>query len=502
MASDYERPPLYRYFPAYTKIDLRDDRPHKIKWKDGQGCEMETLIYIDDGTHDIEFAVVENRERFDEAVDGQGWKDKVLFTVFPRVLRSIAREDWLAVVAQAKYQGGNQTTANFQKAWLEYLQKRFNCENPKAVMIRYFNQLKVRKPEKLDPNEHEKRILVMFRVLQALPGTTGEVPDRELRVWYYYTFCAEDRAEFCERPPKDPAETPIREITRFMKGLYDQKVRRKEITPYKPGEYARIQEQSAQARHVNERARSRSRSKSPRIPRKRGNSGKRPKSPRDHGQRERRSGWRDQRNDQGRPSWRRDSRRGRDYGHGNGRYQDRGGFRGGGRDQGRNNTWRRNDGDRGRRDGRHDDRRRDGNQFRRDGDGGRRPESHYQDDDRGRSRSRSRASSGRSRDRSEDSEDSRRGRSRSRSRSRSRPRSRSRSPSEERKPEAYAAEFAAAESEDEEPVLPKNIKKEKQARARKALQRRRRESKGEAPQQDSDDEEFYTPKSSKSRLSE
>ena len=98
--------------------------------------------------------------------------------MFPRVLRSTAREDWLAVVAQDKFQGNNQTTANFNKAWLEHLQKRFSCENQRAVMSRYFNQLKVRKPEKLDPNDHEKRILVMFRVLQALPGTAGEGPTR------------------------------------------------------------------------------------------------------------------------------------------------------------------------------------------------------------------------------------------------------------------------------------------------------------------------------------
>ena len=126
---------------------------------------METLIYIDDGTHDVEFDVVENSERFDEAVGGQGWKDKVLFTVFPRDLRSTTREDWLAVVAQAKYQGGNQTTANFQKAWLEYLQKRFSCENPKSVMIRYFNQLKVRKPEKLDPD-----VVALFEAVDAGKG--------------------------------------------------------------------------------------------------------------------------------------------------------------------------------------------------------------------------------------------------------------------------------------------------------------------------------------------
>ena len=76
MASDYEREPLFRYFPAYTKFNLRDERPHKIKWKDQHGSEMETLIYIDDGTHDVEFAVVENRERFDEAVEGQRWKTR------------------------------------------------------------------------------------------------------------------------------------------------------------------------------------------------------------------------------------------------------------------------------------------------------------------------------------------------------------------------------------------------------------------------------------------
>ena len=98
--------------------------------------------------------------------------------------------------------------------------------------------------------------------------------------------------------PLDPAETPINEITEFMKTCFDRKVRNKEIQPYAMGEYQAILNQQVTKRRNEFLRRGRSRSRSPPVPRKRRNR-KRSKSPRDMSKRSHRSSWRDERHEKG-----------------------------------------------------------------------------------------------------------------------------------------------------------------------------------------------------------
>ena len=106
-----------------------------------------------------------------------------------------------------------------------------------CTTYRLFNREMIKKPKRLDPHTDEKRIRVMFRIQDQLQE--GDLPlatDKQMRIWYFYTYCLEDLKEFVEKP-LDPTNTEISKITEFMKTCFDRKVRKKEILPYTMGEY-------------------------------------------------------------------------------------------------------------------------------------------------------------------------------------------------------------------------------------------------------------------------
>ena len=84
MTNDYDHEPLLRYMQAYTKADLAREKPKRFKFKPPGGLKSEYLIYYDDGTWDPEFAVVENYERFMDAVSAFGWQDKFTYNMLKR----------------------------------------------------------------------------------------------------------------------------------------------------------------------------------------------------------------------------------------------------------------------------------------------------------------------------------------------------------------------------------------------------------------------------------
>lgn len=133
MAIDYDREPLVRYMPACTKSDVSREIPKEFKFKTPEGVELKYIAYYDGGTWDPEFSKVENYEKFMEAVQAFGWKDKTIYTIFASTLTSTAKDNWKTVVAKPEFSGENQTTDNFKKTWWAYLQKRFNCKKQRDV---------------------------------------------------------------------------------------------------------------------------------------------------------------------------------------------------------------------------------------------------------------------------------------------------------------------------------------------------------------------------------
>jgi len=503
MSDDYERRPLFQYTPTYSRYSLRFEKPHELKDKSLGGAELKHLVYKVNGTWDIEYCVVENLEPFLKAAKAFGWRGVRLFDQYEVTLECTALDDFLVVRALPEFQRDDLNGHDFLMAWQKLMEKIFNCKKQRDVQYRMFNREMVTKPKRLDPHTHEKRIRVMFRIQDLLQeGDQPLATDKQKCIWYFYTYCTEDRKEFVEKP-LDPANCEIPQITEFMKTCFERKVRKKEIIPYTAGEYQCILNQQISKRR-DQVLRSGDEPEDPMnlpIPRKPRNR-RRSKSPRDHRARNRRSEWRDRRQDNGEPGWRRGGRRGRDYqqrgrrheggrqrGYG-GRHGDRRGYGG---DNGRNRDgWNRGrNNDRRRDDRRRDDRRRDGDRGRRDER--REEEAHFQSgDEEASKKERSRSPSLLSR-RDDDEENSNSSRSRSRSTSRSEGGDRF---------ESYAVEQRKESDADEEVVLPKNPKKEKQKRARKDLKRRRSGNKGFKIlfAEDSDDEDdFHTPRSQQSR---
>ena len=204
---------------------------------------------------------MQNLEPFLKAVAAFGWTNQRIFDQYEVTLESTALDDWKTIMMMAEFSGVNAITANFLKAFQLLMQKIFNCVKQRDVCYRQFNRELVKKPKRLDPHNHEKRIRVMYRVADQLQA--GDQPlttPQQQRIWYFYTFCLEDRKEFVEKP-LDPANTPISKITEFMKTCYDRKVRKKEIQPYSMGEYQIILNQQVAKRKNKFLHRGRSRSR-------------------------------------------------------------------------------------------------------------------------------------------------------------------------------------------------------------------------------------------------
>ena len=278
MSDDYDRAPLFQYTATYTKASLYLERPHELKDRSAGGAELKHLVYKIDGTWDIEYCVVENLERFLKAVAAYGWTGQRIYDMYELTLEGTALDDWKTVIMMPQFSGANQTAQNFLHAFQMLMQLIFNCVKQRDVQYRMFNREMVKKPKQLDPHLHEKRMRTMYRVSDLLKeGDQPLATVVQQRIWYFYTFCLEDRKEFVEKP-KDPATTPINEITVFMKTCFDRKVRNKEIKPWARGEYQAILNQQVVSKRKEFHRRGRSRSRSPPIPRKRRNS-RRPSLP-------------------------------------------------------------------------------------------------------------------------------------------------------------------------------------------------------------------------------
>ena len=486
-----DMPPLFRYNPAYSLEDLSRLKPKEHSLRGTDNVSSKELLYIDTGNFDIEWAIQEHYLKILKVAKKLGWKDKRLFDEMEDHLSGQPLVHWKETVKKPEFSGNNQKTENFKPAWDAYMRLRFKMIKMKDNMYQHLTERAFKKPKREEPNKHQDRFMTMLTGVDELPD--GDVPvasEPQQKMWYFKSYEGDDRSELTSKG-HDPAKMTVSEITAFMQGIYDKKVKKGQIKPYGPGERERIQEQSRRDRAHH---RERSRSGSPRIPRKK-------RAPRHHGGRSRQPNWRKEHEDDRKPSWRRHSRRGRDFRGSNGsRHGNQG------RQHGRHNH-----GQSGHHSRRHGDRGRDhyGRGHREDADHGRRggrsdpPEdrgrahfrrghqSHHQDmveDDgrRSRSRSRDRHSPSPSRGRSRSSSRSI-SRGRSRSSSRSYGRSYSRSSSEGRSPEIYHAAVShaarrARDDSEEEPALPKNPEKVRRGkRARQKLKERKRLSKNGKP---------------------
>ena len=124
-----------------------------------------------DGTWCIEYCVVQNLEPFLKAVAAFGWTGQRIYDQYEVTLESTALDDWKTIMMMAEFSGVNATAANFLKAFQRLMQTIFNCVKQRDVQYRQFNRELVKKPLRLDPHNHEKRICVMFRVQDLLkPG--------------------------------------------------------------------------------------------------------------------------------------------------------------------------------------------------------------------------------------------------------------------------------------------------------------------------------------------
>ena len=240
MSDDYNRIPLFVYNPGYTKASLYLERPHELKDRTAGGAELKHLVYKIDGTWDIEYCVVENLERFLKAVAAYHWTGQRIYDQYELTLEGTALDDWKTVIMMPQFSGANQTAANFLMAFQMLMQLIYNCVKQRDVQYRMFNRKMVKKPKQLDPFLHEKRMRTMYRVSDLLkPGDQPLATAIQQRIWYFYTYCLEDRKEFVEKP-LDPANTEITKITEFMKTCFERKVCKKEIVPYTAGGYQAI----------------------------------------------------------------------------------------------------------------------------------------------------------------------------------------------------------------------------------------------------------------------
>ena len=183
ITDDYDREPLFGYTSTYSKAALYYEKPHELKDKTQGGAELKHTVWKVDGTWCVEYCVVQNLEPFLKAVKAFAWTGSRIFTQYEVTLESTALDDWKEIMELDEFSENNQNEESFLRAFQMLMQKIFNCVKQRDVCYRQFNRELVKKPKRLDPFNHEKRIRVMFRVQGLLkPSDQPEATEKQMRI--------------------------------------------------------------------------------------------------------------------------------------------------------------------------------------------------------------------------------------------------------------------------------------------------------------------------------
>ena len=211
-----DREPFFILKKSYADSSETTYETHKFVM-DGNK-RTTTHVTKDSGHYGIEFTLEKTVTEFKEAQKENNWSNDLKWTNFRRCLLGPRRTAWDNLVTAEYAIENTRTTAEFNTALDKWLIKILNCEYPRDVMYRYFENRKTCKNEfDKDCNEHHQRWDEAFGHALMLPkGNMADPTDARRLELYYQTFCRPHRLNYLAAGNNLANET-AGNVTEFMR---------------------------------------------------------------------------------------------------------------------------------------------------------------------------------------------------------------------------------------------------------------------------------------------